>query len=280
MATTLNSVKLGDTYQDLTKKINDNFSSLSENKVEQEAGKGLSTNDYTTPEKEKLAGTESGAQVNKIETISVNGVPVQIKGKAVNILQPIIEKLSLSLDAATGSIILSYDGAEVTRVDTALELIIESGTYNAELQQIELILANGSKITIPVSQLVDTYYGDENTITLKVVDGKQTFSISTTFQGRVTKAETDIASLNERVGSLETSRLSVEQVSFTASDARWSTSADSNGYYTLTYTVSDKRLVSPVYNSKNQAVFVGIKQTGADIVITAIEKFAGSFYVI
>ncbi|WP_297931189.1 hypothetical protein [uncultured Coprobacter sp.] len=280
MATILETVKLGSSYQDFAKKINDNFSALNESKVEQEAGKGLSTNDYTTPEKEKLAGIESGAQVNKIETISVNGVPVQIEGKAVNILQPIIEKLSLSLDAATGSIILSYDGDEVTRVDTALELIIESGTYNAELKQIELVLANGSKITIPVSQLVDTYYGDDSTITLKVVDGKQTFSISTTFQGRVTKAETDIASLNERVGSLETSRLSVEQVSFTAADARWSTSADSRGYYTLTHTVSDKKLVSPVYNSENQAVFVGIKQTGTDIVITAIEKFAGSFYVI
>lgn len=280
MATILETVKLGSSYQDFAKKINDNFSALNESKVEQEAGKGLSTNDYTTPEKEKLAGIESGAQVNKIETISVNGVPVQIEGKAVNILQPIIEKLSLSLDAATGSIILSYDGDEVTRVDTALELIIESGTYNAELKQIELVLANGSKITIPVSQLVDTYYGDDSTITLKVVDGKQTFSISTTFQGRVTKAETDIASLNERVGSLETSRLSVEQVSFTATDARWSTSADSRGYYTLTHTASNKKLVSPVYNSENQAVFVGIKQTGADIVITAIEKFAGSFYVI
>lgn len=35
-------------------------------KVDKETGKGLSTNDYTTAEKNKLAGIESGAQVNRI----------------------------------------------------------------------------------------------------------------------------------------------------------------------------------------------------------------------
>lgn len=34
------------------------------NKVDKEAGKGLSTNDYTTTEKTKLAGIETGAQRN------------------------------------------------------------------------------------------------------------------------------------------------------------------------------------------------------------------------
>lgn len=36
-----------------------------DNKVETVEGKGLSTNDYTTDEKNKLAGIETGAQVNK-----------------------------------------------------------------------------------------------------------------------------------------------------------------------------------------------------------------------
>lgn len=40
-------------------------------KVDVEAGKGLSTNDYTTAEKNKLAGIEAGAQVNDVD--SVNG---------------------------------------------------------------------------------------------------------------------------------------------------------------------------------------------------------------
>ena len=45
------------------------------NKVDKVDGKGLSTNDYTTEEKNKLAGIESGAQVNQnaIGTITAKG---------------------------------------------------------------------------------------------------------------------------------------------------------------------------------------------------------------
>ena len=39
------------------------------NKVDKVSGKGLSTNDYTTSEKSKLAGIETGAQVNKVTGI-------------------------------------------------------------------------------------------------------------------------------------------------------------------------------------------------------------------
>lgn len=56
--------------------------------VAAEEGKGLSTNDYTTTEKTKLAGVASGAQVNKIETVKVNGTAQTITSKAVNITVP------------------------------------------------------------------------------------------------------------------------------------------------------------------------------------------------
>ena len=42
-------------------------------KVDKVAGKQLSTEDYTTAEKTKLAGIETGAQVNIIETVKVDG---------------------------------------------------------------------------------------------------------------------------------------------------------------------------------------------------------------
>lgn len=50
--------------------------------VNQEVGKGLSTNDYTTPEKQKLAGLENP----KIQTVKVNNNPLNPDGgKSVNI---------------------------------------------------------------------------------------------------------------------------------------------------------------------------------------------------
>ena len=53
--------------------------------VQKEEGKGLSSNDYTTAEKTKLAGVAEGAQVNVLEGVKVNGSAVAVEGKAVNI---------------------------------------------------------------------------------------------------------------------------------------------------------------------------------------------------
>lgn len=58
------------------------------NKVDKEAGKGLSTNDYTTTEKNKLAGIAAGAQVNVIESVKVNGVALPVSEKAVDVAVP------------------------------------------------------------------------------------------------------------------------------------------------------------------------------------------------
>ena len=56
-----------------------------DDKVTKETGKGLSTNDYSSNEKTKLAGIASGAQVNVIETVKVNNTALGVSGKAVNI---------------------------------------------------------------------------------------------------------------------------------------------------------------------------------------------------
>lgn len=59
------------------------------NKVDTVSGKGLSTNDYTTTEKEKLAGIDTGAEENVIESISVNGTAQTITNKGVDIAVPV-----------------------------------------------------------------------------------------------------------------------------------------------------------------------------------------------
>ena len=58
------------------------------NKVDKVEGKGLSTNDFTTAEKNKLEGIEAGADANVIETIQVNNQALTPTGKAVNIPVP------------------------------------------------------------------------------------------------------------------------------------------------------------------------------------------------
>lgn len=59
------------------------------------AGKGLSTEDYTTPEKTKLGNIAAGAQVNVIETVKVNGTALTPDAnKAVNVEFEIPERVT------------------------------------------------------------------------------------------------------------------------------------------------------------------------------------------
>ena len=53
--------------------------------VQKVLGKDLSSNDYTSAEKTKLAGIASSAQVNVIESVKVNGSALAVASKAVNI---------------------------------------------------------------------------------------------------------------------------------------------------------------------------------------------------
>lgn len=74
----------------LWQKIKVKFATLTDldGKVDKVTGKGLSTNDYTTTEKNKLSGIASGAQANVIETVKVNNVALTPSSKAVNVTVP------------------------------------------------------------------------------------------------------------------------------------------------------------------------------------------------
>lgn len=69
-------------------KIKAHVSTAVSGKVDKENGKGLSANDYTTAEKNKLNGIASGAQVNVIETVKVNGSALTVTSKAVDVSVP------------------------------------------------------------------------------------------------------------------------------------------------------------------------------------------------
>lgn len=61
---------------------------VAEGKVDKEEGKGLSENDFTDEDKEKLDDIEAGAQENVIEVIKRNGTALPITDKTVDIAVP------------------------------------------------------------------------------------------------------------------------------------------------------------------------------------------------
>jgi len=59
-----------DNTSDLSKPISTATQTALSNKVDKVSGKGLSTNDFTTTEKNKLSGIQAGAQVNAVTTVA------------------------------------------------------------------------------------------------------------------------------------------------------------------------------------------------------------------
>ena len=107
-------------------------------KVDKVSGKGLSTNDYTTEEKNKLSGIESGAEVNDISAIQVNGVDVTPTDKKINItnggnvtVSSSGNSISLNVDTSSFSQNTEYD---FTSDDSRWGELDSNGFYTLAIQ--------------------------------------------------------------------------------------------------------------------------------------------------
>lgn len=102
-------------------------------KVDAVSGKGLSTNDYTSAEKQKLSGIASGAQANVIESVKVNGTKLTPSSKAVDVTVP-TKTSQLTNDSG-------YQSA------TSVESIITAKGYQTQSQVQSLINSAVGNIT-------------------------------------------------------------------------------------------------------------------------------------
>ena len=91
------------------------------NKVDKENGKGLSSNDFTSEEKTKLANIEAGAQVNVLEGVQVNGSTITPVSKIANIPVPVGSDANPAMDgiAAPGTGTAWARGDHVHPTDTS-----------------------------------------------------------------------------------------------------------------------------------------------------------------
>ena len=99
-----------DNTSDVNKPVSTAQQAALDKKVDKVAGKGLSTNDYTTDEKNKLAGIAVGAQVNVIESVKVNGTAQTISNKEIDIPVP------TNLSQLTNDIYEVATSAEITAI--------------------------------------------------------------------------------------------------------------------------------------------------------------------
>ena len=150
-----------------------------------------------------LGDVEAGAQVNKIETIKVNGTTQSISNKSVNITIPsgseyTIVKQGTPDSGFSATYYLSKDGTQAgEKINIAKDMVVESGTvktcstanspvngYKVGDKYIDLVLANAdsSHIYILVSDLIDAYTAGNgitiagNTISVNTATLSNTFA--------------------------------------------------------------------------------------------------------
>lgn len=139
-------------------------------KVDKVAGKGLSTNDYTSDEKTKLEGIATGAQVNVIETVKVNGVALTPSDKAVDVAVPtgaladkdkvaksdLVDALKTEIEGKVNSAdcgdIISHNVAEFATADHNHDTVYSKLDHNHKIEELEqdayIIFDCGSASTV------------------------------------------------------------------------------------------------------------------------------------
>lgn len=121
-------------------------------KVDKVDGKGLSSNDYTSDEKTKLANVAAGAQVNVLEGIQKNGTTVTVTNKIANIEVPtktsdLTNDSNFAVDANYTHTDNNYTTAEKNKL-SAIEA-------SADVNVIETVKVNGSALTPDANKAVD-----------------------------------------------------------------------------------------------------------------------------
>lgn len=121
-------------------------------KVNTEAGKGLSTNDFTNADQTKLTGIAAGAEVNVINGITVNGTAAPVTNKVAAITTP-TKTSELTNDSGY---ITAAEAPEIS-VDSAL-----SDTSTNPVQNKVITTALGGYLTIADAQ--STYAKKEDIV--------------------------------------------------------------------------------------------------------------------
>lgn len=144
--------------------INDAIAS----KVDKVSGKGLSTNDYTTTEKNKLSGIASGAEVNQnaFSNIVVGSTTIAADGKT-DTLTLSGSNVTLTPDATNDKVTIGITKDNVTAALGYTPPTTDT-TYNAAGSSLGLVKSGGD---VTISSGVITVNDDSHNHTIDNVDG-------------------------------------------------------------------------------------------------------------
>ena len=197
---------------------------LVDKKVDKESGKHLSTNDYTTTEKNKLAGIESGAQKNTVTGIkgnaessyrtgNVNLTPANIGAAAASHTHTIanVTNLQSTLDGKAAKS-HTHSASEITDFPSKVKTLQAADILSAEpTETTTMHTVNGVSVAYQIGELVRVPDSESETgykfyQLHAITDGKATWAtLGTGSGGNIDLTETVTISLASNQSSSDSS---------------------------------------------------------------------------
>lgn len=175
----------------------DNLSTTVSGKVDAVSGKGLSTNDYTTAEKTKLAGIAEGANKTTVDSAisSTSTNPVQNK--------VVYAQLETKANTSTTDSLASRATALETKTTTAATQSAMGMMSAADKTKLDGIATGATKITVD-SSLSST---STNPVQNKVINTALSSKVdSSTYSTKVSSLETSITSVNDALTAFKNTK--------------------------------------------------------------------------
>ena len=142
-------------------------------KVDKVSGKQLSTNDYTTAEKNKLTGIQAGAQVNAVTSVngqtgavttpnttydvattSANGLMSSADKTKLNGVEAGAQKNSVtSVQGRTGAVTVSKSDVGLGNVDNIKQMPISGGILENYREKLTTVTASGGSINLSLGNV-------------------------------------------------------------------------------------------------------------------------------
>ena len=232
-------------------------------------------NNYTTTDKNKLAGISAGAQVNVIESIKVNGTAQTVTSKAVSITVPtktseLTNDSNLVVDAAYVHTDSNYTSSEKTKLSG-----IDTG---AQVNKIESVKVNGTALTITskaVNVVVPTktsdITNDSGFITISdVPEGAAASSTTPKMDGTAAVGAETAFARGDHVHPKDTSKANLASPTFTGTPAAPTAAAGTN-----TTQIATCAFVTTAVSSKANSADVYTK-TEVDNLVTGALHYKGT----
>lgn len=163
--------------------------------------------EFTGEDVNNVAKVASAAALKKVVD-AINESISGVNGKAELAIKDI------AYDPVTGVMTFTKTNGTTVEYDLPSEKILKSGAsyYDAKTKKLHLVLMDDTDVVIDVANLVDEYFGDDETVELTTVGGKKTFRIKPAYKETLDNYGVQLGDHQKELERLEQEKVNTKDI--------------------------------------------------------------------